>query len=109
MPYIVTGLHDGDALAAACRELGLRPPRRAGVRPGSAEAAGCDVRLPGVLRPVVCDLRTGQVEYDRRDNAFERFRRIMLFLCRCAAVQARRRWTHDEAAGRTRRRCMAAG
>jgi len=109
MPYIVTGLHDGDALAAACSELGLRPPRRAGVRPGSTEAAGWVVRLPGVLRPVVCDLRTGRVEYDRRDNAFGRYRLILLFLCRCAAVQARRRWTHGEAAGHTRRRCVAAG
>jgi hypothetical protein len=92
MPRIVTSLHDRAALAAACCELGLPPPRAWSGRPGAARPRGQAVRVPGTSHPIVIDLQSGQVAYHTQDNDFGPFDKIVRFLLRCYAVGARRRY-----------------
>jgi uncharacterized protein (TIGR02996 family) len=87
-------------LAAACRELRLSAPRRQeNVRLGTEEASGWSVRLPGLRRPVVFDLRSGLVCYHAQDNAHERFALLMRFVRLVHVVQGRLRYARD-ASGR---------
>jgi hypothetical protein len=80
MPYVVTSVHDPAALAETCRRLGLDPPRQGSLRLGGRLAAGWVVRLPGLYAPVVCDTLRGLVAYHPRDNAHDRYARLMRFI-----------------------------
>jgi hypothetical protein len=108
MPRIVTSLHDRDTLAETCRELGLSPPRQGSVTLEAGAVAGLVVRLPGVRFPIVCDLLTGLVAYHPLDNGFQPYERVMRFVCRYYAVQARQKPTRREVADRKTRRPRAA-
>ena len=61
---IKTEVRDPQAVAAACRRLGLPEPVPGTARLFSGEASGLLVRLPNWLYPAVVDTATGQVHYD---------------------------------------------
>lgn len=61
---IQTEIRDSIALEAACARLELSPPAHRTVRLFNAEATGMAVELPGWRYPVVCQLETGQLQYD---------------------------------------------
>mgnify|MGYP000974166787 CR=1 FL=1 len=61
---IRTEVRDAVAVQAACRRLGLSEPVSGKARLFSAEASGLLVKLSGWRYPVVCDLNTGQVQFD---------------------------------------------
>jgi hypothetical protein len=67
MSHIVqirTQINDEVALALACRRLGLPEPVHRTVTLFQTEATGLAVELPGWKYPVVCDVASGQVQYD---------------------------------------------
>src|SRR5262245_33543738 len=113
MPFIITSVHDPDALTETCRRVGLPPPEEGRVQLGPMEASGWVVRLPGLHAPVVFDTLTGRVAYHPRDNAFAPYRRIMLLVLRVYNVRATMRRCAVLAASRKcvrrRRRRMPPG
>jgi hypothetical protein len=88
MLCLATSARDPAALAAACRELRLRPPER-------QATSAWPVRLPGLRRPVVFDLRTGLVRYHAQDNAHERFACLARFVRLVHVMQGRLRYARD--------------
>jgi hypothetical protein len=67
---ITTEVRDPDAVAAACRRLGLPEPVQGTATLFEGQAAGLLVRLPGWLYPVVCDTATGAVRFDNYNQAW---------------------------------------
>lgn len=61
---IKTEVRDATAVRAACHRLGLAQPVLGKARLYSAEASGLLVHLPKWRYPVVCDLSTGQLQFD---------------------------------------------
>ena len=100
MPCIVTTVHDPAALAATCRQLGLRPPEEGAGRGAGRAVFGWVVRLPGLHAPVVFDTLTGLAAYHPRDNAFGPYARIMRFVRRYYEVRAGLRRDADRPLGR---------
>src|SRR5690242_1205852 len=73
MSHIVTvqtRVHDPQAVAAACRRLGLAEPVEGTARLFGGEAAGLLVQLPDWQYPVVIDLPTGTLRYDNFSGAW---------------------------------------
>jgi hypothetical protein len=89
MLCVVTSIRDPVALAATCLELSLTIPKERTFQLHQKEASGWVVRLPGLRRPVMFDLRTGLVAYHRLDNAYERYAHLMRFIHTFYAVQTR--------------------
>jgi hypothetical protein len=67
---IRTEVRDPDAVAAACRRLGLAVPERGTATLFSGEATGLLVQLPGWMYPVVLGTETGEVRYDNYNGAW---------------------------------------
>ena len=61
---IQTQVRDAEGVRAACRRLGLAEPVLGTFPLFSAVASGVAVQLPGWKYPVVCQLDTGQVQFD---------------------------------------------
>ena len=61
---ITTEVRDQVALKAACRRLKLAEPVQGTFKLFSAQATGLAVQLPGWRFPVVCQLETGQLQFD---------------------------------------------
>jgi hypothetical protein len=61
---IATEVRDPDAVAAACKRLGLPEPVHGTATLFEGQATGLLVNLPGWLYPVVCDTATGSVRFD---------------------------------------------
>jgi hypothetical protein len=61
---IKTEVRDAQAVASACRRLGLPEPVQGTAKLFEGQATGLLVRLPGWLYPVVLDTTTGQVQFD---------------------------------------------
>ena len=61
---IQTEVRDPDAIASACRRLGLDEPVHGAAQLFDGEATGLLVRLKDWLYPVVADTATGQLRYD---------------------------------------------
>lgn len=61
---ICTQINDAVALGLACRRLSLPEPVRGTATLFRTEATGHVVRLPDWKYPVVCDVTTGQLQYD---------------------------------------------
>ena len=61
---IKTQVRDAEAVRAACRHLGLAEPVQGTTRLFSSEVTGLAVQLPGWRYPAVCQLDTGQVQFD---------------------------------------------
>jgi hypothetical protein len=66
---IKTEVRDPQAVAAACRRLGLPGPAHGTAKHFGGEAAGLLVWLPDWLYPLVVDTATGQVRYDNDGGA----------------------------------------
>ena len=67
MSHIVTirtEVRDVAAVRAACKRLGLAEPVQGETKLFSGQAEGLIVRLPDWQFPIVCDVVTGQVQYD---------------------------------------------
>jgi hypothetical protein len=65
---IKTEIRDGEALAIACRRLGLEQPEVGTANLFSGEARGHIVRLPGWRYPIVVELSSGQIQYDNYEG-----------------------------------------
>jgi hypothetical protein len=73
MSHLVTiksQVKDADALAAACRRLGLAAPVHETVELFSGTATGLAVRLPDWQYPVVVDVALGELVYDNYNGAW---------------------------------------
>ena len=90
-----TEVRDAQAVAAACRRLGLPEPVTGTATLFSGEASGLLVRLPDWLYPVVLDTATGQIHYDNYNQAWgkqehlDRF--LQLYAVEKARIEARKR------------------
>ena len=92
---IETKIRDAAAVAAACRRLGLAEPAVETVRLFSAQATGLAVRLPNWRYPVVCDLASGQLQYDNYGGRWGDQKQIdafiQLYTVEKARLEARKR------------------
>ena len=61
---IKTQVRDAEAVRAACRRLDLAEPVQGTIRLFSGEVTGLVVQLPGWRYPAVCQLDTGQIQFD---------------------------------------------
>ncbi len=95
---IATEVRDPEAVAAACRRLGLPEPVQGTARLFEGEAAGLLVRLPGWLYPAVCDVATGAVRFDNYREAWGKREHLDRFLqayaVERASLEARKRGHH---------------
>jgi hypothetical protein len=95
---IETEVRDPQAVAAACRRLGLPEPVQGTAQLFSGEAAGLLVRLPNWLYPAVVDTASGQVRYDNYGGVWgdqkhlDRF--MQLYSVEKSRLEARKRG-HD--------------
>ena len=98
MSHIVsirTEVRDAQAVAEACRQLGLAPPVNGTATLFGGEATGLLVKLPGWLYPVVLDPATGQVQFDNYGGAWgdrkhlDRF--MQVYAVEKARLEARKR------------------
>jgi hypothetical protein len=92
---IKTEVRDPQAVAAACRRLGLPEAVTGTAKLYSGEAAGLLVRLPDWLYPAVVDTATGQVRFDNYEGRWGDPRHLDRFLqaytCEKAKIEARKR------------------
>ena len=92
---IATEVRDPDAVAAACRRLGLPEPVHGTARLFEGEATGLLVKLPGWLYPVVCDTATGSVRFDNYNETWgkqEQFDRLLqMYAVEKARIEAIKR------------------
>ncbi len=77
---IKTEVRDEAAVRAACTRLQLPTPEHKTVRLFNATATGLCVQLPGWSYPVVCDLQTGQLQYDNYGGTWGRQAELNRFL-----------------------------
>lgn len=97
MSHIVTirtEIRDAAAVTAACLRLGLPPPVRRKVQLFKTTVEGLAVELHGWRYPVVCDLASGQLQYDNygghwgQPQALDKF--LQAYACEKAKIAARR-------------------
>jgi hypothetical protein len=92
---IATEVRDPDAVAAACRRLGLPEPAHGTATLFEGPATGLLVRLPGWLYPVVCDTATGSVRFDNYNQRWGKQehldRLLQAYAIEKARIEARRR------------------
>jgi hypothetical protein len=84
-----TQVRDTAAVEAACRRLNLPPPTAGTTRLFSGEASGLAVQLPGWNYPAVCDLGTGQVQFDNYGGAWGDQKELDKFLQAYAVEKTR--------------------
>ena len=92
MSHIVeskTEIRDAQAVRAACTRLQLAPPEQKAVLLFSATARGLCVQLPGWNYPVVCNLQTGQVQYDNYGGHWGEQKHLNSFLQAYAVEKAK--------------------
>jgi hypothetical protein len=77
---IKTEIRDEQAVKAACARLNLPQPEHKTTRLFSATATGLAVQLPGWSYPVVCNLQTGQAQYDNYNGRWGEQSRLSQFL-----------------------------
>ena len=92
---ITTEIRDEQAVRAACVRLQLAAPEHKTARLFSASATGLCVQLPGWTYPVVCNLATGQLQYDNFGGQWGEQSRLNSFLQAYAVekskIEARKR------------------
>jgi hypothetical protein len=92
---INTELRDPEAVASACRRLGLPEPLHGTAELFEGAATGLLVRLPDWQYPAVVDTATGQVAYDNYSGLWgdqqhlERF--LQIYAIQKAQIEARKR------------------
>ena len=77
---ITTEIRDEQAVRAACVRLQLAAPEHKTARLFSASATGLCVQLPGWTYPVVCNLATGQLQYDNFNGTWGEKKHLDAFL-----------------------------
>ncbi|WP_145032304.1 DUF1257 domain-containing protein [Caulifigura coniformis] len=91
---IKTQVRDPVAIRSACQRLNLPEPVVGRSQLFSTEATGWLVRLPAWHYPVVCDIATGQVQYDHFEGRWgdpahlDRF--LQAYAVEKATLEARR-------------------
>lgn len=92
---IKTEVRDRDAVAAACRRLGLSEPVHGTATLFSGEVSGLVVQLPDWLYPVVVDTTTAEVRFDnfggRWGDQKQLDRLLQLYAVEKARIEARKR------------------
>jgi hypothetical protein len=92
---IATEIRDPDAVAAACRRLGLSEPAHGTAVLFEGQATGLLVRLPDWLYPIVCDTATGTLRYDNYNQQWGRQehldRLLQAYAVEKARIEARKR------------------
>ena len=92
---IKTEVRDAAAIAAACRRLGLGEPVHGTARLFSGEASGWLVELPDWRYPVVCNVTSGELQYDNYGGHWGDQQKLDQFLqayaVEKACIEARRR------------------
>ena len=86
---IKTEVRDPQAVAAACRRLGLPGPVHGTATLFEGQATGLLVRLPDWLYPLVCDTATGALSYDNYSGNWGRQEHLDRFLQMYAVEKAR--------------------
>ena len=77
---IKTEIRDEQAVRAACVRLQIPTPEHKTVRLFSTTATGLCVQLPGWSYPVVCNLVTGQLQYDNYNGHWGEQQHLHSFL-----------------------------
>jgi len=77
---IQTKVRDFAGIQAACRRLHLSEPVQGKARLFSGEVTGVVVNLPGWEYPIVCDLESGQVQFDNFQGRWGDRRELDRFL-----------------------------
>jgi hypothetical protein len=77
---IKTEVRDPQAVAAACRRLGLPEPAHGTATLFEGQATGLLVRLPDWLYPLICDTATGALSYDNYSGNWGRQEHLDRFL-----------------------------
>jgi hypothetical protein len=85
---IKTEIRDEQAIRAACVRLQLAAPEHKTVRLFNATATGLCVQLPAWNYPLVCNLQTGQVQYDNYNGNWGRQEELNKFLQAYAVEKA---------------------
>jgi hypothetical protein len=92
---IQTEVRDADGVRAACRRLSLPPPVEGVTQLFSGSVTGLAVQLPGWKYPAVCELDSGQVQFDNYGGAWgeqiqlDRF--LQAYAVEKAKLEARRK------------------
>jgi hypothetical protein len=86
---IKTEIRDEAAVKAACVRLQIPTPEHKTVRLFNATATGLCVQLPNWSYPVVCNLQTGQLQYDNFNGAWGEQSRLNQFQQAYAVEKAR--------------------
>jgi len=92
MSHVVTiksEVRDAAAVRAACQRLGLPQPVQGTHRLFTSQATGLAVALPKWRYPAVCDLSTGQVQYDNFRGHWGEQQHMDAFLQAYAVEKAR--------------------
>ena len=95
---IATEVRDPDAVAAACRRLGLPGPAHGTAQLFSGPVEGLLVNLPGWLYPAVVDTASGRVRFDNYEDRWgdpEQLDRLLqAYAVERARIEARKRGHH---------------
>jgi hypothetical protein len=86
---IKTEVRDEAAVRAACTRLKLPTPETKTAKLFNAKATGLCVELPGWQYPVVCNLQTGQVQYDNYQGLWGEQKHLNSFLQGYAVEKAK--------------------
>ena len=86
---IKTQVRDAEAVRAACRRLTLGEPVQGTTRLFSGEATGLAVQLPGWRYPAVCQLDTGQIQFDNFQGNWGEQKELDRFLQSYAVEKAK--------------------
>ena len=86
---ITTEIRDEQAIRAACVRLQLAAPEHKTVRLFNATATGLCVQLPAWNYPLVCNLQTGQVQYDNYGGNWGEQKHLNSFLQAYAVEKTR--------------------
>jgi hypothetical protein len=86
---IKTEIRDEAAVKAACVRLKLPTPEYKTVRLFSSTVTGLCVQLPGWRYPVVCDLKTGQLQFDNYNGHWGEQKHLDAFLQGYAVEKAK--------------------
>jgi hypothetical protein len=85
---IKTEVKDENAIAAACRRLGIAEPTKGKFKVYAVEREGLGVKLPGWNYPVVCNTETGAVDYDNYNGSWGKQEELDKFLQAYAVEKA---------------------
>lgn len=86
---IQTQVRDPDGIRAACDRLKLAPPVFGKTELFSESMTGWAVRLPEWKYPIVCDVNTGQINFDNFDGRWGDQRELDRFVQNYAVEKTR--------------------